>query len=55
MLTFVWIRENFIAKNKEKNGKGKKKKGEGERVRKIVTRSMQRKKEMKIYNKNIQE
>ena len=31
MLTFVWIRENFIAKNKEKNGKGKKKKGEGER------------------------
>lgn len=29
MLTFVWIRENFIAKNKEKNGKGKKKKRRG--------------------------
>lgn len=29
MLTFVWIRENFIAKNKEKNGKGEKKKRRG--------------------------
>lgn len=31
MLTFVWIRENFIAKNKEKNGKGKKKRRGRER------------------------